>query len=122
LQKGWPVGGVGDGGNWTALLCSFNGLVTQGYPRWRFALVRGKRPRELTFLALLMLCCCSLYAIRLSLGSITCKALYDIVVVDADDTVLSFHNVSLFLFPIRMRLPVGTGHRTALAFGFITCI
>jgi hypothetical protein len=35
------------------------GLVTQGYPRWRFALVRGKRPRELTFLALL----CSLLAL-----------------------------------------------------------
>jgi hypothetical protein len=23
VAEGWPVGGVGDGGNWTALLCSF---------------------------------------------------------------------------------------------------
>jgi hypothetical protein len=64
-----------------------------------------------------------LVAVRLLLRFLAaCKALYDIVVVDADDTVLSFHDVSLFLFPIRTRLPVGTGHRTALAFGFITCI
>jgi hypothetical protein len=33
---------------WLCFALSFNGLVTQGYPRWRFALVRGKRPRELT--------------------------------------------------------------------------
>jgi hypothetical protein len=32
-----------------AMICSFNGLVTQVYPQWRFTLVRGKRPRELTF-------------------------------------------------------------------------
>ena len=30
------------------------------------------------------------------------------VVVVADDTVLSYHDVSLFLFPIRTRLPIGT--------------
>jgi hypothetical protein len=62
------------------------------------------------------------------LGSITCNALEQsigfttVVVVAVDDTALSFRDVSLFLFPIRTRLPVGTGHRTALAFGFITCI
>jgi hypothetical protein len=31
-----------------------------------------------------------------------------VVVVVVVDTALSFHDVSLFLFPIRARLPVGT--------------
>jgi hypothetical protein len=30
VAEGWPIGGVGDGGSWTALLCSSFGLVTQG--------------------------------------------------------------------------------------------
>jgi hypothetical protein len=55
----------------------------------------------------------ALYAVRSSLGSITCKALeqsieFTTVVVVVVDTALSFCDVSLFLFPIRARLPVGT--------------
>ena len=50
--------------------------------------------------------------------ALLCKALmavdrFTTVVVVADDTVLSYHDVSLFLFPIRTRLPIGSSHALA---------
>ena len=57
--------------------------------------------------------CALSFTMRSSLGSITCKALRAVdrittVGVVVDDTALSFRDVSLFLFPIRTRLPIGT--------------